>query len=68
MKRKQKPKDKITQLDTIKSVRRNIGKPTHVHGPTKKEKHKWDWTEELDWGVDEHDDIDAQSHKPGDYK
>ena len=48
MKRRQKLKNKITQLDTIKSVRRNIGKPTHVHGPTKKEKHKWDWTEELD--------------------
>jgi len=52
MRRRQKAKDRITQLDIIRSVRRNIGKPTHVHGPTKKEKHKWDWEEELDYEGD----------------
>ena len=47
MKRRQKPRNKITQLDVIKSVRRLISKPTQVHH-TKKEKHKWDWEEDID--------------------
>ena len=48
MRRKQKPRNKITQLDVIKSVRRMISKPEMVHRATKNEKHKWDWEDELD--------------------
>jgi len=65
MKRKQKPGNKITQLDTIKSVRRQIGRPTMAHNPVKKEKHKWTWEDEIDLEreVDECDGIEARRHK-----
>ena len=48
MRRKQKPRNKITQLDIIKSVRRMIGKPEMVHNSPKCEKHKWHWTDDLE--------------------